>query len=64
MFVSQIFFKIPSFLFKVIFLLLYVLFPFPVSICLVFGLQGLGPKDGALSQTMTRVSHVTHVTLL
>src|SRR5258708_19190212 len=42
----------------------YVLFPFPVNICLVFGLRGLGPKEGALSQTTTRVSHVTHVTLL
>ena len=49
---------------KVIFLLLYVLFPFPVNICLVFSLWGLGPKEGALSWTATCVSHVTPVTLL
>ncbi len=60
--VSQIFFlKILSFSLKVIF---YVLFPFPVNICLVFSLRGLSPKEGALSQTAMHVSHVTHVTLL
>ncbi len=46
MFVSQIFFKIPSFSSKSFSSCSMFYFLFPVNICLVFDLQGLSPKEG------------------
>ena len=62
MFASQIF-KFSPFSFYYHCLPIPCPISFPVNICLVFGLRGLGPKEGALSRTATHVSHVTHVTL-